>query len=290
MTCKIFLSDCVDFMKSNNDHKFDLTFLDPPFNQAKEYRNHDDDMSSEKYWGWMAEVCNLVHHNSNDGAAIYFMQREKNVHHVMRVLEDSGWTYQNLIIWKKKTSAVPNSNRFGLHYQIIVFATKGKKPRVFNKLRIDPPILETEKYRRPNGMFVTDVWDDIRELTSGYFAGDEPIRDKTGERVHKQQSPVHLLTRIILSSTNPGDLVFDPFAGTGTTLTVAQQLSRNSIGTEIDSVNRDVICQRISDIRDSDDISKLFHYYRFTENLQSIWLSPLEKKQEINLSLTSKKI
>ena len=276
MICKIFLSDCVDFIKTNNDHKFDLTFLDPPFNQAKEYRNHDDNMSSEKYWGWMAEVCNLVNQNSNDGAAIYFMQREKNVQHVMRALEDAGWTYQNLIIWKKKTSAVPNSNRFGLHYQIIVFATKGKTPRVFNKLRIDPPILETEKYHRPNGMYVTDVWDDIRELTSGYFAGDEPIRETTGERVHKQQTPVHLLTRIILSSTLPGDLIFDPFAGTGTTLIVAKQLSRDSIGVEIDSIYSDVIRQRISKLRASDDISKLAHYYRFTENLQAIWSSNQE--------------
>lgn len=273
MICETFLSDCIDFLKSNNDHKFDLTFLDPPFNQAKEYRNHDDNMSSEKYWGWMAEVCNLVLHNSNYGAAIYFMQREKNVHHVMRALDDAGWTYQNLIVWKKKTSAVPNSNRFGLHYQIIVFATKGKTPRVFNKLRIDPPILETEKYRRPNGMFVTDIWDDIRELTSGYFAGDEPVRDENGQRVHKQQSPVHLLARIIMSSSKPGDMVFDPFAGTGTTLTVAKQLLRSSIGTEIDTVNRDVILKRISYLRPSDDISKLEHYYRFTESLKSIWPS-----------------
>jgi len=270
MICDLFLSDCVDLLKINN-HKFDLTFLDPPFNQAKEYRNHDDNMSSEKYWGWMTEVCNLVLNNSVDGAAIYFMQREKNSHYVIKALEDAGWTYQNLIIWKKKTSAVPNTKRFGLHYQIIVFATKGKTPRVFNKLRIDPPLLETEKYRRPNGMYVTDVWDDIRELTSGYFAGDEPIRETTGERVHKQQTPVHLLTRIILSSTLPGDLVFDPFAGTGTTLTVAKQLSRNSIGVEIDDVNCNVIRQRISTLRASDDITKLAHYYRFTEDLQAIW-------------------
>jgi len=273
MICELFLSDCVDFLKTNNNHKFDLTFLDPPFNQAKEYRNHDDNMSSEKYWEWMTEICNLVLNNSVDGAAIYFMQREKNSHYVIKALEDADWTYQNLIIWKKKTSAVPNKKRFGLHYQIIVFATKGKTPRVFNKLRIDPPLLETEKYRRPNGMYVTDVWDDVRELTSGYFAGDEPVRDGKGQRVHKQQSPVHLLTRIILSSSKPGDLVFDPFAGTGTTLTVAQQLRRNSIGTEIDPVNRDVILKRISHLRPSDDISKLEHYYRFTESLKSIWPS-----------------
>ncbi|MGV7976707.1 MAG: DNA-methyltransferase [Anaerolineaceae bacterium] len=281
MICKIVDDDCVEFLKKNNDYRFDLTFLDPPFNQSKTYRSHNDKMSPEKYWEWMTEVCALVHNSSVEGAAIYFMQREKNTHHVMKALEEAGWNYKNLIIWKKKTSAVPSNKRFGMHYQIIVFATKGVTPRVFNKLRIDPPLLETEKYRRPNGMFVTDVWDDIRELTSGYFAGDEPIRDLTGERVHEQQSPVHLLARIILSSTKPEDLVFDPFAGTGTTLTVAKQLMRNSIGTEIDTINRDVIQERVSRLRESDDIRKLTNYYRFTENLRAIWPSALEGQQQV---------
>src|SRR3989338_3229794 len=99
------------------------------------------------------------------GGAIYFMQREKNTEYVL----------QNLIIWKKKTSAVPCSNKFGKHYQIIAFATKGKNPRVFNRLRINPPLPPAYKYEREDGMYVTDVWDDIRELTSGYFAGDEEI-------------------------------------------------------------------------------------------------------------------
>jgi DNA modification methylase len=115
------------------------------------------------------------------------------------------------------------------------------------------------------------VWDDIRELTSGYFAGDEPLRLSNGERVHKQQSPVHLLTRIILSSSAVGDMVFDPFAGTGTTLVTAQQLDRNSIGVELDTINCDYLKRRITTLRPSDDISKLCHYYRFTDGFEEIW-------------------
>jgi DNA modification methylase len=250
---------------------FDLSFLDPPFNQSKEYRNHKDNMTHQEYWSWMKLVCELIYQRSSDGAAIYFMQREKNAQYVLYALESSGWTLQNLIVWKKKTSAVPCNMRFGKHYQVIAFATKSSSPRIFNKLRIDPPLLETEKYRRPNGMYVTDVWDDIRELTSGYFAGDEPLRFQSGERVHKQQSPVHLLVRIILSSTKLNDLVFDPYAGTGTTLVVAKQLSRQSIGVEIDPVNNKFIKERIENIRVSDSIIGLKSYYRFTEGLEQIW-------------------
>lgn len=278
MICNIYSDDSTKWLENYNERYFDLTFLDPPFNQAKEYRSHNDNMEPEKYWEWMTNICKLTYQNSTVGAAIYFMQREKNVHQVMNTLEIAGWTFQNLIIWKKKTSAVPIKKGYGKHYQIIVFATKGKTPRIFNKLRIDPPLLQTEKYSRPNGIYVTDVWDDIRELTSGYFAGDEPLRLETGERLHKQQSPVHLLTRIILSSSNVDDMVFDPFAGTGTTLVVSKQLLRNSIGIEIDELNYKSIKERINNLKSTDDISKLYNYYKYTEELGKIWSTSLSYK------------
>jgi DNA modification methylase len=288
MKCEIYKKGCEEFLKYYEDDFFDLTFLDPPFNQDKEYNSHNDNMSPNKYWDWMRKICALVYEKSSDGAAIYFMQREKNTQYVLQILKETGWIFQNLIIWKKKTSAVPSIKRFGKHYQIIAFATKGKSPKVFNKLRIDPPLLETEKYRRPNGMYVTDVWDDIRELTSGYFAGEEPLRFENGERVHKQQSPVQLLTRIALSSTNVGDIVFDPFAGTGTTLVVAKQLKRKSIGVEIDQINYNYIKKRISEIRKSDNIFEFRDDYKFTENLDDIWLDT--EKNIINTSDNCKQL
>lgn len=269
----IINNDCIKFLsKTRKEYlHIDLSFLDPPFNQGKDYRANDDDIPDEEYWALMRRACRLIYNRTSDGGSIYFMQREKNTDKVMKVLQETGWTYQNLIIWKKKTSAVPNNNKFGLHYQIIVFATKGDKPRVFNKLRINPPRLVTEKYERPNGMYVTDVWDDIRELTSGYYAGDEPLRMENGERFHKQQSPVALLLRIILSSSNIGDLVFDPFSGTGTALVVAKQLSRRYVGIEIDPINTREIEERLRKLRPTDSIEKYRRYYFYTENLNNIW-------------------
>jgi|GEM_PF-1925155 len=160
----------------------------------------------------------------------YVLQREKNTGYVLNILRKTGWIFQNLIIWKKKTSAVPCDFRFSKHYQIIVFSTKIEKPAIFNKLRVDLPIPPGYRYERINGVYVADIWDDIRELTSGYFAGDEAIRDERGHRIHTQQSPIALLLRIILASSLPGNTVFDPFAGTGTTLVVAHQLKWNAIG------------------------------------------------------------
>jgi site-specific DNA-methyltransferase (adenine-specific) len=269
---KIYEGNCLDLLKDKQVlTPVDLTFLDPPFNQNKEYAHHDDNLSPEKYWEMMRNVCQKTLDITSKGGAIYFMQREKNTEKVLRCLRESGWTLQNLIIWKKKTSAVPVAGKFGKHYQVIAYATKGEKARVFNRLRIAPPLPANYKFERENGLYVTDVWDDIRELTSGYFAGDEAIRDKSGERFHKQQSPIALLVRIVLSSSQAGDTVLDPFAGTGTTLVTAHQLGRNSIGIEIDPKNIKMIRKRLEEIRGPDNVEKYYQEYGNTENLSEIW-------------------
>ena len=268
---KIIQGDCLEYLSGESfPEKFNLTFLDPPFNQNKDYNYFDDNLPMEEYWEMMRKVCEGIHKNTSEGGAIYFMQREKNTEFVLQCLRESGWTLQNLIIWKKKTSAVPCSTKYGIHYQIIAFATKGS-PRVFNRLRISPPLPPNYKFERENGVYVTDVWDDIRELTSGYFAGDEAIRKSDGERFHKQQTPLALLLRIILSSTKPNDVVFDPFAGTGTTLVVAEQLERKYLGIEIDPGNVECILKRLQSIRDADSIDKYYKGFTYTENLTEIW-------------------
>lgn len=263
---------CSDALHTDNfDEKIDLSFLDPPFNQDKAYNAWDDNLPPDEYWDWMRDICAKIYTLTSDGGAMYFMQREKNTEYVLRCLADTGWTFQNLIIWKKKTSAVPGMKRFGKHYQIIGFATKGKQPRVFNRLRIDPPLPAGYKHERENGMYVTDVWEDIRELTSGYYAGDEALRDAEGNRLHKQQTPIQLLLRIILSSTYPGDVVLDPFAGSGTTLVVSEQLGRKSIGIEIDVNNIEIIQNRHSDHRKADDVVRFLKDYACTPDLDAIW-------------------
>ena len=274
-TYKILKEDCLEWLNNYQEENIHLTFVDPPFRQGKDYRFFDDNLPEEEYWDWLKEVLSKVYKITVEGGALYFMQREKNTENVLRLLRETGWTFQNLIIWKKKTSAVPSEIRYSKQYQIIAFATKSRKPEVFNKLRIDLPIPPEYKNERPNGVYITDVWGDIRELTSGYFAGDEAIRDGKGDRFHTQQSPIALLLRIILSSSKPCDTVLDPFAGTGTTLIVAHQLKRNSIGVEIDSENVKIIENRLNNLRCADDIMKYYNYYRYSPNLKDIW--PAEK-------------
>lgn len=285
MSFRIIQGDCERLLEDDSlcEIEFDLIFLDPPFNQKKYYAEHDDNMPESEYWRWMERILKKIYERTSRGGSIYFMQREKNAEHILRCLRVTNWHFQNLIVWRKMTSAIPSAIRFGKQYQIIAFATKGERPRVFNRLRINPTLPANYKRERTNGVYVTDIWDDIRELTSGYFAGDEPLRDEKGERFHKQQTPIQLLTRIILSSSNLGDLIFDPFAGTGTTAVVSEQLHRNSISIELDPKNVSAVHQRISEKRAIDDISRFFADYKYTENLNNIcptsnWHSTSEVK------------
>jgi len=268
-TC-LYCDDCLNVLK-NFSHQPTLTFFDPPFNVGKKYYMHNDNMPDEEYWAWMSEILSLIRKHTLPGGSIYFMQREKNAHKVIETLLKTGWTFKNMIIWKKMTSATPMTTGFGKSYQVIVYATKGEKPRVFNRLRIDPELKPHQKVARKNGIFVTDVWDDIREMTSGYFAGAEQLKNENGKMAHHQQSPIALLVRIILSSSMPGDVVFDPFSGTGTTVVAARQLRRIGVGVECDPHYMELIQKRLADQRDCDRVDQYRADYKHTPNLEKIW-------------------
>ena len=106
MKATVLHGDCASLLDRQNTDLggVDLTFLDPPFNQDKGYNEWDDNLPETQYWQWMGEVCTKVYHRTASGGAIYFMQREKKTESVLRCLRESGWVFQNLIIWKKKTS------------------------------------------------------------------------------------------------------------------------------------------------------------------------------------------
>ena len=240
----VFHDDCTRFLADNAKEvpPFDFTFLDPPFNQGKEYREHDDRLDEGEYWDWMREVCQLTLDRSSEGAAMYFMQREKNAENVLRVLRESGWQLP-------ESDCVAQENIGNSQPSAIWQGVSGHRFRHERTARQGIQPIADKPARAGNGYKPRETrhvrhrclgrhMD--RELTSGYYAGDELAlrHSHDGERIHKQQSPVALLLRMILSSTNPGDCAFDPFAGTGTTLVVASQLSRVGCrSAEKDAVN-----------------------------------------------------
>jgi predicted RNA methylase len=118
------------------------------------------------------------------------------------------------------------------------------------------------------------------------------LRTPTGERFHKQQSPIALLLRILLAASLPNDWVLDPFAGTGTTAVVATQLRRHCVAIEIDPKNVAMIKQRLAAQREADAVLPLRAYYRFTTNLDAIWSieTSLQWGQKTQLALFEGKV
>jgi len=99
MCYKIINDDCLNVLENCSiSENIDLTFLDPPFNQQKEYAYHDDNMSEKDYWNMMTRICESVFRLTEKGGAVYFMQREKNAEFVLKSLRESGWRLQNLIL------------------------------------------------------------------------------------------------------------------------------------------------------------------------------------------------
>ena len=95
---KIINGDCLKILSGLN-RQVDLTFLDPPFNQGKNYASWNDSLPESEYWKMMKSVCGDAYKITSDGGAIYFMQREKNTEFVLQCLRETNWTLQNLIIW-----------------------------------------------------------------------------------------------------------------------------------------------------------------------------------------------
>ncbi|NHI92155.1 MAG: hypothetical protein EAX96_06595 [Candidatus Lokiarchaeota archaeon] len=268
---------------NKNNIKIHCSNLDPPFNKDKFYRKYKDNLPENEYWTFMEDICKNIFKMTVPGGYIFFMQRSENEDKVKNTLENSGFTYQNTITWKKMTSPPPIKHKLAPAKQIIVVATRGMKARLYNPLRIDvaPPL--NYQVSNPKGVTINDVWDDIRELTSGFFAGTEPIRMSENKdicfeykmnqikelklkRFHLQQAPIALLTRIILLSTKPGDLVYDPFGGTGTTSVVCQQLDRNCIIVEIDELNIKCIKERMRINRVEDSL--IHREYSFGKKIE----------------------
>lgn len=146
-----------------------------------------------------------------------------NIFEMGCLLSSMGFWVLNKIIWQK-TNPAPNfaGSRLCASYEEIIWFKRDKRsPYLFNYQQM-------KMYNE--GKQLKDIW------TIGSPAGRERIKNPlTGGNAHPSQKPLKLLERIIDMSTNPGDLVFDPFAGTATTLVQAGLMGRSAIGAEMDT-------------------------------------------------------
>ena len=160
-------------------------------------------------------------------------------------MQDIGFWILNDIIWSKP-NAVPNfsGTRFKNSHETLLWCSKNKK----SKYRFN---YKTMKYLN-NGKQDNSVWD------IGICIGKERLKDENNVKIHSTQKPEKLLHKIILSSSKPGDIILDPFFGTGTTGAVAKRLGRKFIGIEREDKYIYAAQNRISKVKEFvDDISLL---------------------------------
>lgn len=236
---KIIHGDCVGEMKNIPDNSIDLIFADPPYNlQLSQNRRLirengtevipvDDDWdkfeSYEEYdnftKNWLKECQRIL----KPTGTMWVTGMYHNIFRVGKIMQDLGIWFLNDVIWVK-IDAMPNFNgrRFTNNHETIIWAVKNKNCKSYT--------FNSEFLKKMNGgkqMKDTDWF-------FGLCKGEERLKDENGIKAHPTQKPLKLIQQVLLSASNKGDIVFDPFMGSGTTAIVAEALRRKWFGIEKD--------------------------------------------------------
>lgn len=221
----------------------DLIFADPPFNIGYEYDTYDDRVDHDQYvtWtrGWMS-VCVAALH---DHGSFWIAIGDDYAAEIRIIARELELTMRNWIIWYY-TFGQSTRKKFARSHTHILYFVKDQKNFIFNDQAIRVPSARQTTYNdkraHPQGKVPDDTWV-LRPQEIEAFAGDEDtwhfprvcgtFKERTG--FHGCQMPERLLERIILTASNPGHLVLDPFSGSGTTVCVAAALDRRYIGIDI---------------------------------------------------------
>lgn len=239
---KLYNGDCIKLFKLVPDNSVDCVFADPPFNLDKEYdKGVNDKKTYSEYISWCIEWLNECIRVLKPGGSLFIYNIPK-WHTYLASHLNTKLNFWNWIAVDMKFSLPIQNKLYPAHYSLLYYV-KGEKPNTFNPQRI--PIQtcrhcggEIKDYggyknkMNPKGVNVSDVWTDIY-----------PVRHSSFKNRKFNELPVKLLDRVITMSTNKGDVILDPFGGSGTTFGVAELLERKWIGFELG--NADVIKERL---------------------------------------------
>ena len=250
MTPTILEGDCLDRLDGIDSETVDLVVADPPFNVGVNYgKDRDRRIDYYGFCGQWIEQCFRV---LKPTGSIAVMTIGRHLEKLFPIMAYNG-DYVNLIMWRN-VAAVCSKKMFWPSYQPILIYSKTPdyKFNTYAERRKPEEMLTTgghksrwAKDHKVQGRLL-DYWKDITNIYAGNNAHPEAIlKPGTYEKEHPCQMPEALAGRLIRFLTDPGDVVLDPFAGSGTTLIAATKLGRNSIGIEIDPKHCKMIRRRI---------------------------------------------
>jgi len=216
------------------DESIDLIFVDPPYNIGKNFNGRKDRWPSDKdYLSWCYQWLELCIQKLKPNGSLYVMTATQNMPYFDIFLRER-LVILSRIIWAYDSSGVQARKYFGSLYEPILFCVKDKNNYTFNAedIMIEAKTGATRKlidYRKPTPTIYNS------KKVPGNVWSIPRVRYRMDEyEKHPTQKPTKLLDRIIRASSNPGDVVLDPFSGTFTASAVAQNLGRNSVGIEIE--------------------------------------------------------
>lgn len=231
---QILLGNCIDVLKSLPDKSVDLIFADPPYNlqldgELLRPNNHSRVDGVHHEWdkfstfeaydrftrAWLSECHRVLTPNG----AIWVIGSYHNIFRVGTALQDIGYWLLNDIVWRK-TNPMPNfrGRRFTNAHETLIWAARDAKSKYcFNYEAMKA--LNEDLQMRSDWLFPI-------------CSGPERLKNDDGKKLHPTQKPEGLLHRLLLASSKPGDIILDPFFGTGTTGAVAKKLGRKWIGIE----------------------------------------------------------
>jgi modification methylase len=230
----ILLGDCIEILNQLPEKSVDLVFADPPYNLQlqnqlfrpnmtlvdavdDEWDRFDDFAAYDAFCRSWLTSCKRV---LKDNGTLWVIGSYHNIYRIGAIMQDLGYWFLNDIVWVK-TNPMPNFRgvRFTNAHETLLWASKGKGAKY------------TFNYRAMKSM------NDELQMRSDWVLpiciGQERIKEN-GKKAHSTQKPEGILYRVILASSNPSDVVLDPFFGSGTTGAVAKKLHRHWVGIERD--------------------------------------------------------
>ena len=249
----ILSGDCIEVMRSLPEGSVDLVFADPPYNLQLKGTLHRPDNSLvdavDDAWDqfdgfaaydrftkdWLAAARRLL---KPDGA-IWVIGSYHNIFRVGSAMQDAGFWLLNDVVWRK-ANPMPNfrGKRFTNAHETLIWASRSEGAKYTFNYDALKALNE--------GLQMRSDW------TIPLCTGHERLKDANGDKAHPTQKPEALLHRILVATTNPGDVVLDPFFGTGTTGAVARMLGRHWIGIEREPAYIAAATARIGDVRPYD--------------------------------------
>ncbi|MFN3548337.1 MAG: site-specific DNA-methyltransferase [Mesorhizobium sp.] len=244
----IIRGDCVAALNRLPARSVDVVFADPPYNLQLEGDLHRPDQSKvdavDDAWdqfdsfaaydaftrAWLLAVRRVLKPNGT----IWVIGSYHNIFRVGALMQDLGFWILNDIVWRK-TNPMPNfrGRRFQNAHETLIWASRDQSAKGYT--------FNYDAMKAAN--------DDVQMRTDWLFpicTGAERLKTADGDKVHPTQKPEALLARVMMASTRPGDVVLDPFFGTGTTGAVARRLGRHFVGCEREQDYIDAATARIA--------------------------------------------